>query len=1057
MIPSLSPRSLRLLLCLPPAGILLAHAGLFVFLPQGPLRLGLNDLLTLVGALLAAGSFFLNASRAGRPRAWPRSGWFLLALAYCATAGGHALWGYYEAVAGVEPFPSPADLLFLLFYPLFIVGALRLPAARASRGELARMRLGALAVMLSLSLLLWNYLLAPLTQSIAGTPLVERLIAMAYPVFGMLMVWLLTMLLFRPLSGVSRPVYLLLILSLVLEILSDLSFCLLTLQDAYTSGGLLDLGWAASLILACMAGLYQFCCSPAPEAAQEQAERQGRSASLSRLYFPILWVMAALALLIHAHYRPLPMDFRLVALSVTLIIGLVLLRQGAMFWENQQMHAHLQRLEADQARQERDAYFRALIENSSDPLTVVDAAGLCSYASPAVEKILGYPVEALVGRNLSELAHPEDRERLLAALKDLVTYEDESAVLQYRFRRADGAWLYLETEAKNRLHDRSVGGIVMNSRDITGQVLAYSALKESEERYALAAQSANDGLWDWDMKANRFYLSERWKAQLGYDDEHAPETFDEIMACIHPDDLEAVRANFNRHLQGLTDHVELEQRVRHRDGSWRWMLCRGIAVRDCQGRPTRMAGSLSDITLRKLAEERLQRDAFYDALSGLPNRALFIDRLGQALERLRRRSDYGLAVLFLDLDQFKVYNDSLGHLAGDEILKHTAGLLKGCLRAADTVARLGGDEFVILLEDVQELSPVLEVSDRIHEALKQPLEMLGRKVYLSASIGIVHSQQGPGIGYLRPEEVLRDADTAMYAAKERGKACTVIFDPGMRSRALERLELDSALRLALENRQFRLHYQPILSLQQDRLVGFEALLRWELPGRGLVPPGEFVPVAEETGLILRIGGWVLSEACRQARAWQQQYPGSPPLTMHVNLSGRQLVDPDLAGQVEAVLQASGLDAGCLVLEITESVLVENIEYALSTIERLHALGVELHIDDFGTGYSSLSYIQRLPVDAIKIDRSFISGNDELMNRDELLKSILQLAHSLGLSAIAEGVETEGQLSRLKELGCPFGQGYFIARPLAPEAAETLLSASLPIPAPEASLPAAASL
>lgn len=1043
-----------LVYCLPLAGIFLLHSGLLLLMPPGPLRQGLNNSLTLLEALLAAGSFFLNASREGPPRLWPRSQWFLLALAYSAAVGGHALWGYYEAAGRADLFPSPADLPYLLFYPVFFAGIMRMPAARASRGELRRMRIGASVVMLSMSLLLWNFVLAPAAQAAGASSLLERMVAIAYPVFGMLMIWGLTMLLFRPLRSVSRIVYNLLIFSLVFEVVTDLAFCSLSLQDAYVSGTVLDLGWAASLCLASLAGLHQYYFSTAPAAA---ASKPGRYAYYYRLYFPMFWVMAAIGLLIYAHYRPLPMDYHLVAGSVVLIIGLLLVRQSAMFWENQHMHAHLQHLEAEQARKERDAYFRALIENSSDPLTVVDATGLCTYASPAVEKILGYRVEELLGRDLSELAHPDDRERLLSALRELMAYEDESVILQIRIRRAGGGWVYLETEAKNRLHDHSVSGIVMNSRDITEQVLAYSALKESEERYALAAQSANDGLWDWDLKKNHLYLSERWLEQLGYDiDAHdAPQTFDQVTAIIHPDDLDEVRACFDRHLQGITEQVEVEHRMRHRDGSWRWMLCRGIAVRNSQGKATRIAGSLSDITLRKVTEERLRRNALYDALTGLPNRTLFVDRLAQDLERLRRRKDYGLALLFLDLDQFKVFNDSLGHPAGDEILKYTAGLLKRCVRAMDTVARLSGDNFVILLEDVQEPGLVQEVAERIHEEVRQPLEMQGHKIFLSVSIGIVHSLQGYGLGYQRAEEILRDAATAMYAAKERGRNCTVVFDPGMRSRAIERLELDSALRAALESRQFRLHYQPILSLEQDRLVGFEALLRWELPQRGLVPPAEFVPMAEESGLILRIGRWVLSEACRQARRWQEQYPADPPLTMHVNLSGKQLVDPNLAEQVEAVLQESGLEPSRLVLEITESVLVENIEFALTTIERLRALGVGLHIDDFGTGYSSLSYIQRLPVDAIKIDRSFISGKDELMNRDELLKSILQLARSLGLSAIAEGVETEGQLSLLKELGCPYGQGYFIARPLPPEAAEALLTEGIPAGAPALSLPATA--
>ena len=562
------------------------------------------------------------------------------------------------------------------------------------------------------------------------------------------------------------------------------------------------------------------------------------------------------------------------------------------------------------------------------------------------------------------------------------------------------------------------------------------ALRKSEERYALAARGANDGLWDWDLKTNEVYFSPRWRYMLGYEENEIGNSLDEWFSRVHPKDLDQVKIELSVHIEGLTRHFEKEHRMLHKDGTYRWMLTRGLAVRDADGNAYRVAGSQTDITDRKRAEEQLLYDAFHDALTGLPNRALFMDRLGRSVERAKRREDCLFAVLFLDLDRFKNVNDSLGHTMGDELLIASARRLDACLRPSDTIARLGGDEFVILFEDIKDISDATRVTERIQEELALPFNLNGHEVFTSASIGIVLSETG----YDRPEDILRDADIAMYRAKALGRARYELFDTAMRTRIMAHLELETDLRRAIEHQEFHLHYQPIVSLETGKITGFEALARWQHPDRGLVYPAGFIPVAEENRLIIPIDRWVLREACRQMREWQARFPTDPPLTISVNLSSRHFGQTDLMEYIEQILQETGLDASSLKLEMTESVIMADAESATATLTQLRALGVHVQIDDFGTGYSSLSYLQRLPVETIKIDRSFVSRMGVNGDNSGIVKTIVTLALDLGMDVIAEGVETAEQLAQLRALKCEYGQGYFISKPLDSEAAALIAEA-----------------
>jgi len=439
---------------------------------------------------------------------------------------------------------------------------------------------------------------------------------------------------------------------------------------------------------------------------------------------------------------------------------------------------------------------------------------------------------------------------------------------------------------------------------------------------------------------------------------------------------------------------------------------------------------------RELEESRehFRHAAFHDALTGLPNRALLIDHLKLSIERAKLHHDHLFAVLFLDLDRFKNINDSLGHVAGDQLLITIARRLEECLRPTDTVARLGGDEFAILLDGLNEYDHAIQVAERAQRELMRPFNLNGHEVYTTASIGITLSTTD----YDHPESVLRDADTAMYRAKENGKARYELFDKVMHARAVERLQLENDLRRAIERQEFHVYYQPIVSLDADRLAGFEALVRWEHPERGFISPAEFISTAEETGLIVELGQWVLHEACRQMHEWQWQNPAHRHLMMSVNLSAKQFTQPDLLGQIKRTLSETGLDPRCLKLEITESVVMENAETASTMLTQLRALGVHLSIDDFGTGYSSLSYLHRFPVNTLKIDRSFISRMGAGDENTEIVRTIITLASNLGMKVIAEGVETLAQLTLLKEMKCEYGQGYLFSRPINAEAAGLLI-------------------
>jgi len=553
-------------------------------------------------------------------------------------------------------------------------------------------------------------------------------------------------------------------------------------------------------------------------------------------------------------------------------------------------------------------------------------------------------------------------------------------------------------------------------------------LRESEERFSLATQGANDGIWDWNLETRDVYFSSRWKSMLGYRDSQIGSSPEEWFKRLHPADKSQVEKRLAQHLSGFSGHFESEYRILDASGAYRWMLCRGLALRNGDGKAHRIAGSQTDITDRKV----------YNPLTGLPNRILLMDRLERELRRIKRQQNSTFAVLALDIEGLKIINDSLGYLVADQVLAQIARRLQGCLSSRDTVAHCGNDDFVLLLEDIKDARDATVITARVHHELEQPFQLDGQTVYIAATTGITLGTTD----YNCPEEILRDAYTAMHRAKNLGKGRCEIFDSGMRSTAVARLRLEADFRKAFDNREFTVHYQPIVCLKTGRLSGFEALVRWQRSS-GLVLPGDFLALAESTDLMIPLEHFVLQESCARVARWQSRLEAGEALSLNVNLSAGHYTSPELVQEIRGILSESGLDPSSLRLEITESSLMENSDTIAVTLARIQDLNVQVHMDDFGTGYSSLSYLHRFPIDTLKIDRSFVGSlglNEETW---KIVQAIINLARTLDMEVIAEGIENVMQLKMLQALGCEYGQGYYFSKPLDPRVIESFVAGQPP--------------
>lgn len=723
-----------------------------------------------------------------------------------------------------------------------------------------------------------------------------------------------------------------------------------------------------------------------------------------------------------------------------------------------QMEAAQSFAEVEQELCESEQRYRALVELSPDAV-LVHRSGEIIYINPAGVKLHGATrPEELIGKMVWHLIHPdfqadlkqhiqrsdaEYQPRQLQEIKvirldgQIIEVETVGMPITYQGQPARQilAWEVTERKQAQAALQRAAVAELMNQileAEITERSRVEEALRQSEACYRAIVEDQTELICRFLPDGTLTFVNGAYCRYFGQSSDDLLGT--NFLAYLP----EADRAVVIRHLTALSREQPVgtyEHRVLMATGEVRWQQWTDRAIFDSEGHFVEFQSVGRDITERKQVEEQLLHNALHDALTGLPNRVLFMERLGHVIDVWQRQQDYTFAVLFLDLDRFKLVNDSLGHLSGDRLLIEIARRLETCLRLGDTVARLGGDEFAILLERIESLREVNQIAERIQQDLALPIHLDGQEVFTTVSIGIALSSDG----FDQPETLLRNADLALYQAKALGKGRHSIFNTEMHEQSMALLRLETELRQAIQRQEFQLYYQPIVCLKTGGLQGFEALIRWQHPTRDLVAAPAFVPLAEETGLIVPIGQWVLEAACRQLCLWNTQFPAYC-LSITVNLSSKQFAQPDLPDQIDQILQTTGLAASSLKLEITETVLMESTESTATTLLRLQTLGIELHIDDFGTGYSSLSYLHRLPVSALKIDRSFISRMTQDQENHEIVQTFVRLAHSLGMQVVAEGIEHQEQLTRLQDLGCDYGQGYLFSQPLEARLSEALLAA-----------------
>lgn len=720
-------------------------------------------------------------------------------------------------------------------------------------------------------------------------------------------------------------------------------------------------------------------------------------------------------------------------------------RDGVVIWLNliETLHADTQegsqveglaqevteRRHAEEALWLGEEYFRMLVEHASDVVYVLSAEGVIRYLSPSVQQVLGYRADELIGTDALLLVHPKERENARSWLEKNLADPGFHGRLLMRLRHKDGHWRQVEACTENLLENPVVGGVVVSARDVTrrGAELRH---RGSAGRLRRALQTAGVGVWELAVRTGRMRGSRSMSALFGTESTWPARHYGEFLKRIHPADVEQVTRAVERAVDEKSD-LEIEFRVVWRDGSTHWLSARGRVLNDREGRVARILGIATDITERKHLEDKLLHEAFHDSLTGLPNRAIFLDRLHHTSNIAERRPGHAFAVLIVDLDHFKRANDTYGHLVGDQLLVAVARRLERCLRPGDTVTRFGGDEFTVLIEDIHAAGDATRVAERILRELSGPFRIGAHEVRTGCSIGLALSSTG----YTQPEDVLRNADIALYRAKVRGRSGYEIFDRVMHQEALQLLRLEGDLQHALKRREMSLAFQPIVSLASGGIAGFEALLRWTLAGRGPIAPTEFIPVAEECGTILELDRWVIGEACRQLQSWCSAGAG---VQLSINLSGRAVGCPELVERIREMLRDAGCEAGALGVEFSERALGTDPDAASEMLQQLRAMGVQIRIDNFGIGHAGLGALHRLPIDALKIDRALIGRIDTDPASRNVAAALVTFAQNLGHTVIAEGVETAEQLAALRQMGCDLAQGFYFAQPMPAEEAHALL-------------------
>ncbi|MBI2703978.1 MAG: EAL domain-containing protein [Actinobacteria bacterium] len=683
--------------------------------------------------------------------------------------------------------------------------------------------------------------------------------------------------------------------------------------------------------------------------------------------------------------------------------------------------------EASAARVAEQERFRALVQHSYDAIVVSDENNVMTYVTPAIKRMFGYEPGELLGKSGFDFVHPDDVAEAVEHAQALVVQAGNKMLITFRLRAKDGDWRWCECTSVNLLDHPYVHGIINSFRDVHDRKRAEDELRQSEERLSALLQNADGAVMVADTAGRLLWAGPSSAALWGFPPEDMVGR--SMVDHIHPEDRREVVRQYSKMTSAPGLSVRTEARIQHTDGSWRWYEA---VFTNCLDQPAvkGIVANVRDVTERVVVEQalresesRLEHQATHDELTDLPNRTLLFDRMEVGLARARRNGTR-IAVLYLDIDNFKVINDSQGPIFGDELLLRVATRLRHSVRAGDTVARLGGDEFIVLAEDLEDEQDALALANNVTEALTQPFSIGDSEVFVTSSLGVSFSG-GDGV---TPADLVRDADSAMYQAKANGRDRTEVFDDGMRARAVERHQLETALRRAVSRRQLQVHYQPIIDLASGRAAGVEALVRWKHPARGMLYPNTFISIAEETGLIVPLGAWIFDTACSQVARWRDVDPRYAPPFVCVNFSARQLAEPALTDDIANVLAATRIDPSSVHLEITESVLMGDVGASQDLLDRLKVLGVRVAVDDFGTGYSSFSYLTRFPVDVLKIDQSFVQqiDDDREPNGSAIVAAIIGLGHTLGLRVVAEGVETAAQLAELRRLGCDLAQGYLFS-------------------------------
>ncbi len=1002
----------------------------------GPSFLNIGPIYNLIGASSVVA--ILVATRLYRPR--PALPWYLFALGQALFVSGDVITYNYERFFGTElPFPSIGDILYIAMYPSLVVGLLILIHHRYPGRDWASL-IDSLIIAIGAGVLSWVFLMSPYAHD-ASLTLQVKLTSMAYPIMDLLLLAVTIRLAVG--GGKREKSFYLLVTSVCVLFVTDSVYAWLLLHGGYQTGGLLDAGWIAFYLLWGAAALH-----PSMVSLSEPAPDQESGLTWTRLALLTGGTLIAPTVLAVQEIRDQQVDDLVIAISAVALFMLVVARMAGLVHRNEQAA-------------ERE---RTLREAGAELVTATDREGMYAAALTAAQKLAGDECEvrlSLVVDSPGELAtvattaaadagpdvaaHTLDdlpqwaRFRLLDKHSTEVGAEPR-VFLSPLFMRAELRGL-LAVSSPRPLPRRVKEGLETLAFEVA-LALESAALTEdlvrrqSEARFSSLVQNSSDVVTVIAPDTSIKYLSPSVERVLGYHPGDLEGT--RFADLVHEEDVTRVLSFFSSAVNEPKAHPGLiEFRMLHRDGGWPYVeTLRTNLLHDPN--VAGMVLNTRDVSERKAFEQQLSYQAFHDPVTGLANRALFKDRVEHALER-QQRKEQPVAVLFIDLDDFKTVNDSLGHAAGDELLRQVGQRLAACLRAADTAARLGGDEFALLLEDVEYGARAADVADRVLEELEAPFHLEGKEMFVRASVGIAFGDLD-NQGRKGAEELLRNADVAMYGAKEQGKGRYQIFQPAMHATVVQRLELKADLQRALENDEFRLHYQPIIVLETGRVSGLEALIRWQHAERGMIGPNEFIPLAEDTGLIIPIGRWVLERACKAAVELQRAYPSDPPLTMSVNISARQLQRPEIVTEVRHALELTGLDPASLVLEITESVMMQDIDFSILRLQELKDVGVRLAVDDFGTGYSSLNYIRRFPVDILKVDKSFIDSISDRNEESALTAAIIDLAGILRLSPVAEGVERIEQLERLLELHCDLGQGFHFARPMTQEHITDLLSA-----------------